>query len=229
MKGDDSILDLMPPRKKHNKGPNKKRKLKKLEEDREKELLSAKTSKLLDKYKISQDVSSLFQSSKAIGRSDKKLEKRMRPMQLSKAGVLSDEPVKENDNSDSCMDEPTTPEIHIPTLHTDSHQLIHPNELDSKVMIISAEESREEECSFMKLVLVQSKLILEVGLLVLHSHVVLLSVLATAERVAHELGVHLSQGVGFKVIAGSIDFKRSLSYRGILHTPTSHPPTYLAS
>ncbi|KAH0859650.1 hypothetical protein HID58_087911 [Brassica napus] len=175
MKGDDSILDIMPPRKKQNKGPNKKRKLKNLEEDREKELLSAKTSKLLDKYKISQDLFSLFQSSKAIGRSDKKLEKRMRPMQLSKPGVLSDEPVKENDNSDSCMDEPTTPEIHIPTLHTDSHQLIHPNELDSKVMIISAEEVREEECSFMKLVLVQSKLILKVGLLELHSHVVLLS------------------------------------------------------
>lgn len=69
----------------------------------------------------------------------------MRPMQLPKAGVLSDEPVKENDNSDSCMDEPTTPEIHIPALHTDSHQLIHPNELDSKVMLISAEEVREEE------------------------------------------------------------------------------------
>ncbi|XP_048624616.1 ATP-dependent RNA helicase DEAH13-like isoform X3 [Brassica napus] len=172
MKGDDSILDIMPPRKKQNKGPNKKRKLKNLEEDREKELLSAKTS---NKYKISQDLFSLFQSSKAIGRSDKKLEKRMRPMQLSKPGVLSDEPVKENDNSDSCMDEPTTPEIHIPTLHTDSHQLIHPNELDSKVMIISAEEVREEECSFMKLVLVQSKLILKVGLLELHSHVVLLS------------------------------------------------------
>lgn len=66
MKGDDSILDIMPPRKKQNKGPNKKRKLKNLEEDREKELLSAKTSKLLDKYKISQDLSSLFQSSKAI-------------------------------------------------------------------------------------------------------------------------------------------------------------------
>ncbi|XP_048624618.1 ATP-dependent RNA helicase DEAH13-like isoform X7 [Brassica napus] len=146
MKGDDSILDIMPPRKKQNKGPNKKRKLKNLEEDREKELLSAKTS---NKYKISQDLFSLFQSSKAI--------------------------VKENDNSDSCMDEPTTPEIHIPTLHTDSHQLIHPNELDSKVMIISAEEVREEECSFMKLVLVQSKLILKVGLLELHSHVVLLS------------------------------------------------------
>ncbi|CAN7130940.1 unnamed protein product [Brassica rapa subsp. narinosa] len=153
MKGDDSILDLMPPRKKHNKGPNKVSML---------TLFSSVPNSfiifclcefdiefLCSKYKISQDVSSLFQSSKAIGRSDKKLEKRMRPMQLSKAGVLSDEPVKENDNSDSCMDEPTTPEIHIPTLHTDSHQLIHPNELDSKVMIISAEESREEEWFFL--------------------------------------------------------------------------------
>ena len=87
----------------------------------------------------------LFWISFCVFQSDKKLEKRMRPMQLSKPGVLSDEPVKENDNSDSCMDDPTTPEIHIPTLHTDSHQLIHPNELDSKVMIISAEEVREDE------------------------------------------------------------------------------------
>ena len=62
-------------------------------------------------------------------------------MQLSKAGVLSDEPVKENDDSDSFMDdEPTTPVA----LQTDSDQRIHDNELDSKV-IISAEEVREED------------------------------------------------------------------------------------
>ncbi|KAF8052722.1 hypothetical protein N665_1515s0009 [Sinapis alba] len=166
MKTDDCNLDIMPPRKKknHNKGPNKlnlikettlsksqKRKLKKLEEEKERELLSAKTSELLDKYKISEDVSLLLQSSKAIGRSDTKLEKRRRPMQLSKAGVLSDEPVKENDDnddSDSVMDdEPTTPENHFPTtLQTDSDQLIHhANELDSKEMTISAEDIREED------------------------------------------------------------------------------------
>ncbi|KAG2277378.1 hypothetical protein Bca52824_059933 [Brassica carinata] len=88
------------------------------------------------KYEIYEDVSSLLQSSKVIGRSDTKLEKR--GDQYSKAGVLSDEPVKENDNSDFCMGEPTTPEIHIPALQSDSDQLIHPNELDSKVMMISA-------------------------------------------------------------------------------------------
>ncbi|CDY28624.1 BnaC09g32510D [Brassica napus] len=189
MKGDDSILDIMPPRKKQNKGPNKvsksqKRKLKNLEEDREKELLSAKTSKLLDKYKISQDLFSLFQSSKAIGRSDKKLEKRMRPMQLSKPGVLSDEPVKENDNSDSCMDEPTTPEIHIPTLHTDSHQLIHPNELDSKFLYEASFGSKQVNSQSGVIGITQPRRV---------------AVLATADRVAHELGVHLSQEVGFQV------------------------------
>ncbi|KAJ0230119.1 DEAD/DEAH box helicase domain-containing protein [Hirschfeldia incana] len=153
MKGDDSNLDIMPPRKK--KGPNKmlnlkkttnlsksqKRKLKKIEEEKERELLSAKTSELLDKYKISEDVSLLLQSSKAIGRSDTKLEKRRRPMQLSKAGVLSDEPVKETQDDS----EPTTPENHI---QTDSEQLIHhANEVDPKVMIISSakEEVPEEE------------------------------------------------------------------------------------
>ncbi|XP_033140167.1 ATP-dependent RNA helicase DEAH13 isoform X4 [Brassica rapa] len=62
-------------------------------------------------------------------------------MQLSKAGVLSDEPVKENDDSDSFMDdEPTTPENHLPTLQTDSEQLTHANEV-----MISAEEVHEED------------------------------------------------------------------------------------
>ncbi|KAF8044753.1 hypothetical protein N665_7039s0001, partial [Sinapis alba] len=129
----------MPPRKK-NKGPNKlnikkttlsksqKQKLKKLEEEKEKELLSAKTAELLDKYKITEDVSSLLQSSKAIRR----LEKRRRPMQLSKAGVVSEHSNEENDDSDSCMDdEPTTPEH----AETDSDQLMHANERESKVMI----------------------------------------------------------------------------------------------
>lgn len=62
-------------------------------------------------------------------------------MQLSKAGVLSDEPVKENDDSDSFMDdEPATPENHLPALQTDSEQLTHANEV-----MISAEEVREED------------------------------------------------------------------------------------
>ncbi|CAH8359746.1 unnamed protein product [Eruca vesicaria subsp. sativa] len=125
---------------------SQKRKLKKLEEDKEKELLSAKTAELLDKYKISEHVSSLLQSSKAIGRSDTKLEKRRRPMQLSKAGLHSDEPVLDND---SYMDEPTTPEpteneLDIPSLQTDSEQFVNANELDSKVTI-PAEEVCEED------------------------------------------------------------------------------------
>ncbi|CAA0264137.1 ATP-dependent RNA helicase DEAH13 [Arabidopsis thaliana] len=174
--GDDCNLDVMPPRKKKNKGSNKmqdklnsnnntgskksrkrklnsnvntvacksqKRKLKKLEEDKEKEILFSKTAELLDKYKISEDVSSLLQSSKVIGRSATKLEKRRRAMQLSKAGVEtehSDESVEQNDNDDdSCMDEPTTPEhveIETPTFVTDSEQqLVHAD------LMISAEES----------------------------------------------------------------------------------------
>lgn len=161
MKGGDCNLDIMPPRTKKNNNKqmsdklnlkktalskSQKRKLKKLEEEKERELLSAKTSHLLDKYKISEDVSLLLQSSKAIRRSDTKLEKRRRPMQLSKAGVLSDEPVKENDDddSDSFMDdEPTSPQNHIPTtLQTDSDPA---NELGSKVMMISSAEEVPEE------------------------------------------------------------------------------------
>lgn len=83
MKGGDCNLDIMPPRTKKNNNKqmsdklnlkktalskSQKRKLKKLEEEKERELLSAKTSHLLDKYKISEDVSLLLQSSKAIRR-----------------------------------------------------------------------------------------------------------------------------------------------------------------
>ncbi|KAG7593773.1 Helicase-associated domain [Arabidopsis thaliana x Arabidopsis arenosa] len=175
--GDDCNLDIMPPRKKNqgsnkdklnsnkktvssrcrkrklnsNKdtvvSKSQKRKLKKLEEDKEKEIIFAKTAELLDTYKISEDVSSLLQSSKVIGRSATKLEKRRRAMQLSKAGVEtehSDESVEQNDDDDSCMDKPTTPEhveIEIPTFVTDSEQqLVHDHELGSDLMI-SAEET----------------------------------------------------------------------------------------
>ncbi|CAH8323709.1 unnamed protein product [Eruca vesicaria subsp. sativa] len=239
MKGEDTNLDLMPSRKK-NKGPGKmcdklnlnkttlrksqKRNLKKLEEEiKEKELLSAKTSEF--KYKLSADVSSLLQSSKAIGRSDTKLEKRRRTIQLSKIGVVSehsDEPVMDND---SCMDEPTTPEpaenVDIPSLQTDSEQFVNANELDSKVMI-PAEEACEEDEPVVDMNLLTTgrdddvdeeglrrMFLYETGFgskkLSSRSGVIgitqpcRVAVLATAKRVVHELSVGLGQDVGFKV------------------------------
>ncbi|CAH2079326.1 unnamed protein product [Thlaspi arvense] len=168
MMGDDCNLLVMPPRKK-NKGSNKsdklklkkkatlsksqKRRLKKFEEDKAKEILSAKTAELLDKYKISEDVSSLLQSSTVIGRSATKLEKRRRSMQLSKAGVVnedSDEKVEQQDDSDACMaEEPTKPEhaeIVTPSFETDSEQPVHAPELGSEVMV-PAEEAFEEDAN----------------------------------------------------------------------------------
>ncbi|CAA7027917.1 unnamed protein product [Microthlaspi erraticum] len=149
MTGDDSNLDIMPSRKK-NKGSNKtrdklnvkktvlskshKRKLKKLEEEKEKELLVAKTAELLDKYKVSEDVSSLLQSSKAMGRSATKLEKRRRTMQLSKAGVLATEQEEEEPvEDDSCMDEITTPE-HPEIELLESEVMIPAQETSSKIV-----------------------------------------------------------------------------------------------
>ncbi|XP_033140169.1 ATP-dependent RNA helicase DEAH13 isoform X6 [Brassica rapa] len=109
-------------------------------------------------------------------------------MQLSKAGVLSDEPVKENDDSDSFMDdEPTTPENHLPTLQTDSEQLTHANEV-----MISAEEFLYEAGFGSKQVSSRSGVI---GI----TQPRRVAVLATAKRVAHELGVRLGQEVGFQV------------------------------
>ncbi|CAH8353125.1 unnamed protein product [Eruca vesicaria subsp. sativa] len=210
MKGKDTNLDIMPPRKK-NKGPNKKttlsksqkRKLNKLEEEKEKEILS--TTELLG-----YDCTSLHfpnSSSYLLYVFLQQLEKRRRPIQLSKAGVVSehsDEPVMDND---SCMDEPTTLEpavnVDIPSLQTDSEKFVNANELDFKVTI-PAEEIYEEDKHAVDMNLLTSAGFgskqfssRSVVISITQSHRV--AVLATAKRIAHELGVRLGQAVGFQV------------------------------
>ncbi|EOA36036.1 hypothetical protein CARUB_v10008109mg [Capsella rubella] len=131
---------------------SQRRKLEKLEEEKEKKIFFSKSAEFLDKYKISEDVSSLLQSSTRIGRSATKLEKRRRAMQLSKAGVVtehSDESVeqKDDDDDESCMDEPTTPEhaeIETPTFVTDSEQLVDDAHKLSSDLMISAEETNNK-------------------------------------------------------------------------------------
>lgn len=69
-------------------------------------------------------------------------------MQLSKAGVVTDESVEQKDDDDSCMAEPTTPEhaeFAIPSFPTDSEQLIHAHELGSDVMIPAEDVCGEVE------------------------------------------------------------------------------------
>ncbi|GAV82266.1 DEAD domain-containing protein/Helicase_C domain-containing protein/HA2 domain-containing protein/OB_NTP_bind domain-containing protein [Cephalotus follicularis] len=76
---------------------SQKRKLKKLEEEKEKALLLAKSIETLEKYKIPKDALALLHSVTSIGRAETKLEKRRWAMQFSKAGLevpQVDQPVK---------------------------------------------------------------------------------------------------------------------------------------
>ncbi|KAL8241183.1 hypothetical protein R6Q59_014538 [Mikania micrantha] len=82
-----------------------KRKLKKLEEDKEKTLLLSKSLETLEKYKIQDDAYSLMWSSRNLGQVETAREKRRREVQFAKTGLVlqhSDRPLKRRDNkSDS--------------------------------------------------------------------------------------------------------------------------------
>ncbi|KAL8210619.1 hypothetical protein R6Q57_005056 [Mikania cordata] len=82
-----------------------KRKLKKLEEDKEKALLLSKSLETLEKYKIQDDAYSLMWSSRNLGQVETAREKRRREVQFAKTGLVlqhSDRPLKRRDNkSDS--------------------------------------------------------------------------------------------------------------------------------
>lgn len=117
-KGDDSNAIILPEKKgrkrkgmkqehekfKTNKtrklSASQKRKLKKLEEEKEKSLLLSKSIETLEKYKIREDAFSLLQSSQNLGQVETTLEKRRRAVRFSKAGLEmphSDRPFKSQD------------------------------------------------------------------------------------------------------------------------------------
>ncbi|CBI36896.3 unnamed protein product, partial [Vitis vinifera] len=117
-KGDDSNAIILPEKKgKKRKGmkqehekfktnktrklsASQKRKLKKLEEEKEKSLLLSKSIETLEKYKIREDAFSLLQSSQNLGQVETTLEKRRRAVRFSKAGLEmphSDRPFKSQD------------------------------------------------------------------------------------------------------------------------------------
>ncbi|XP_058073969.1 ATP-dependent RNA helicase DEAH13 isoform X2 [Magnolia sinica] len=99
--GDDSNKILLPVKKKSKtKGTNQckkkevpqlsksqKRKLKQLQEEKERKALELKSIKILEKYKIHDDAYSLLRSSGNMGQAETMREKRIRAMQLSKAGL----------------------------------------------------------------------------------------------------------------------------------------------
>ncbi|KAK6228269.1 hypothetical protein SCA6_000609 [Theobroma cacao] len=108
------------------------RKLKKLEEEKEKALLLSKSIETLEKYKISEDAYSLLQSSKTIGLAETMREKRRRVVQFSKAGleppyVDKSSKGRGGNNSSSSSEpepEPELEEINSRKLSTDGQPLI---------------------------------------------------------------------------------------------------------
>ncbi|XP_038897450.1 ATP-dependent RNA helicase DEAH13 isoform X1 [Benincasa hispida] len=66
---------------------SQKRKMMKLEEEKEKSLLLSKSLETLEKYKISDDAVLLLRSSVNIGKNETRLEKRSRDIQFSKVGI----------------------------------------------------------------------------------------------------------------------------------------------
>ncbi|XP_021763228.1 ATP-dependent RNA helicase DEAH13-like [Chenopodium quinoa] len=87
---------------------SQKRKLRKLEEEKEQELLLSKSLENLEKYTISDNAYLLLRSSENIGQAETTKEKRRREMQFSKAGL--DLPVSDTGTKrkkvESCDDEP---------------------------------------------------------------------------------------------------------------------------
>ncbi|XP_073061326.1 ATP-dependent RNA helicase DEAH13-like isoform X4 [Primulina eburnea] len=82
---------------------SQKRKLKKLEEDKDKETLLEKSIDILERYKIRDDVYSLMCSSRNLGQVETALEKRRREANFLKAGLElaeSDRPLKKRTSDD---------------------------------------------------------------------------------------------------------------------------------
>ncbi|KAM7521447.1 hypothetical protein LguiA_011349 [Lonicera macranthoides] len=131
LKGEDSNAIILPAKKKNKKKGTKqvseklkrenkselsksqRRKLKKLEEEKEKALLLSKSIETLEKYKIREDACSLMWSSRNLGQVETVREKRRRGVQFSKVGLElphSDRPFKRRaSNTESC--EPNNKEI----------------------------------------------------------------------------------------------------------------------
>ncbi|KAL4312638.1 hypothetical protein GQ457_01G054020 [Hibiscus cannabinus] len=95
------------------------KKLKKIEEEKEKALLLSKSIETLEKYKIPEDVYSLLQSSKTIGRAETMREKRRTAIQFSKVGLEAPHSVKSSKGWDRGNTSPSSSE---PETELDTNQ-----------------------------------------------------------------------------------------------------------
>ncbi|KAM7272154.1 hypothetical protein ACFE04_026817 [Oxalis oulophora] len=116
---------------------SQKRKLRKLEEAKEKELLLKESLENLEKYKISEDAYSLLRSAKSIGQAETRLEKRRKVMLFSKVGLELTEdrrPVKETRSEDDDFE----PEIDLvqsnESQDMEDHDDVQPTEVEREVL-----------------------------------------------------------------------------------------------
>ncbi|KAH6793614.1 RNA helicase family protein [Perilla frutescens var. hirtella] len=86
-KGKNQVLEKLNMKNQPKLSKSQKRKLKKLEEEKEKEFLLSKSMETLEKYKINEVVYSLMWSSRNLGQVETVREKRRREVEFSKAGL----------------------------------------------------------------------------------------------------------------------------------------------
>lgn len=131
---------------------SQKRKLKKLDEEKEKSILLSKSLETLEKYKIQEDAYSLMWSSRNLGQVETAREKRRREVQFAKTGLVlqhSDRPLKRRaSKTDSCEIEPTSSEIDSNQVDTEDVS-IQPMNKDIEIANIkpSPRSSAELPCS----------------------------------------------------------------------------------
>ncbi|GMI73736.1 FASCIATED STEM 4 [Hibiscus trionum] len=119
------------------------KKLKKIEEEKEKALLLSKSIETLEKYKIPEDVYSLLQSSKTIGRVETMREKRRTAIQFSKVGLEVPHSVKSSKGWDRGNTSPSSSE---PETELDTNQ----NHIEPSMIIEKevAKHARDSQSAF---------------------------------------------------------------------------------
>nr|XP_017249916.1 PREDICTED: ATP-dependent RNA helicase DEAH13-like isoform X3 [Daucus carota subsp. sativus] len=111
----NKVCEIQKKRRNTEHSKSQKRKLQKLQEDKEKELLILKSIETLEKYKIGDLAQSLMWTSKKLGQVETFQAKRRREVQLSKAGLrlpTNNQPVKRKNNDYTSKYESQSKRLH---------------------------------------------------------------------------------------------------------------------
>ncbi|KAL8120398.1 ATP-dependent RNA helicase DEAH13-like [Apium graveolens] len=111
----NKVCEIQKKRRNTEHSKSQKRKLQKLQEDKEKELLILKSIETLEKYKIGDVAQSLMWTSKNLGQVETFQAKRKREVQLSKAGLrlpTNNQPIKRKNNDNTSKYESQSKRLH---------------------------------------------------------------------------------------------------------------------